>query len=66
MKIVLREGSRQIARIVGALETVESRAIPGWLEIEKENFTGVVKALPARQDVTMPIEEQLIVELYSR
>ena len=66
MKIVLREGSRQIARIVGALETVESRAIPGWLEIEKENFTGVVKALPARQDITMPIEEQLIVELYSR
>jgi small subunit ribosomal protein S4 len=66
MKIVLREGSRQIARIVGALETVESRAIPGWLEIEKENFTGVVKALPDRQDVTMPIEEQLIVELYSR
>ena len=66
MKIVLREGSRQIARIVGALDTVESRAIPGWLEIEKENFTGVVKALPARQDITMPIEEQLIVELYSR
>ena len=66
MKIVLREGSRQIARIIGALDTVESRAIPGWLEIEKENFAGVVKALPARQDVTMPIEEQLIVELYSR
>ena len=66
MKIVLREGSRQIARIIGALDTVESRAIPGWLEIEKENFAGVVKALPARQDITMPIEEQLIVELYSR
>jgi len=66
MKIVLREGSRQIARIAGALETLESRAVPGWLEIEKENFAGVVKALPAREDITMPIEEQLIVELYSR
>lgn len=66
MKIVLREGSRQIARIVGALDTLESRAVPGWLEIEKENFAGVVKALPARADITMPIEEQLIVELYSR
>jgi small subunit ribosomal protein S4 len=66
MKIVLREGSRQIARIVGALETLESRAVPGWLEIEKENFAGVVKALPTREDITMPIEEQLIVELYSR
>ena len=66
MKIVLREGSRQIARIAGALETLESRAVPQWLEIEKESFTGTVKALPAREDVTMPIEEQLIVELYSR
>ena len=65
-KIVLRESSRQIARIVGALEALESRAIPGWLEIEKESFTGTVKALPVREDVTMPIEEQLIVELYSR
>jgi small subunit ribosomal protein S4 len=66
MKIVLREGSRQIARISGALETLESRAVPQWLEIEKESFTGTVKALPAREDLTMPIEEQLIVELYSR
>ncbi len=66
MKIVLREGSRQIARIVGALDTLESRAVPQWLEIEKENFMGTVKALPVREDVTMPIEEQLIVELYSR
>ncbi len=65
-KIVLREGSRQIARIAGALETLESRAVPQWLEIEKESFTGTVKALPAREDLTMPIEEQLIVELYSR
>jgi small subunit ribosomal protein S4 len=65
-KIVLRESSRQIARIVGALEALESRAVPGWLEIEKESFSGTVKALPAREDVTMPIEEQLIVELYSR
>jgi small subunit ribosomal protein S4 len=65
-KIVLREGSRQIARIVGALEALESKSVPAWLEIEKGSFTGVVKTLPAREDVTMPIEEQLIVELYSR
>jgi small subunit ribosomal protein S4 len=65
-KIVLRESSRQIARIVGALEALESRAVPSWLEIEKASFTGTVKALPVREDVTMPIEEQLIVELYSR
>jgi small subunit ribosomal protein S4 len=64
--ITLREGSREIARIVGALETLEGRSLPGWLELDKGAFQGIVKALPSREDVTLPIEEQLIVELYSR
>jgi small subunit ribosomal protein S4 len=64
--ITLRERSREIARIVGALDTLEGRALPGWLEIDKDAFQGIVKALPAREDITLPIEEQLIVELYSR
>jgi small subunit ribosomal protein S4 len=64
--ITLREGSREIARIVGALEALEGRAIPGWLEMDKASFQGIVKALPSREDITLPIEEQLIVELYSR
>jgi small subunit ribosomal protein S4 len=66
MKITLREKSREVARVVGALDTLESRAVPQWLEIDKEAFEGTIKALPMREDVTMPIEEQLIVELYSR
>lgn len=66
MKIVVREKSQEVARVVGALETLESRAVPGWLEIEKEQFVGTVTALPQREDITLPIEEQLIVELYSR
>jgi small subunit ribosomal protein S4 len=65
-RITLDEGSRQVARIVGALDTLERRSVPGWLEIEKEKFEGTVKALPTREDVTLPIQEQLIVELYSR
>jgi small subunit ribosomal protein S4 len=64
--VSLVEGSRQIARIVGALEALERRSVPQWLEIDKENFQGTVKALPAREDVTLPVQEQLIVELYSR
>ena len=40
--------------------------MPRWLETEKAKFEGVVKALPARDDITIPIQEQLIVELYSR
>ena len=65
-KITLREKSREIARIVGALEALEGKAVPQWLEIEKDSFEGTVKALPTREDVTLPIEEQLIVEHYSR
>jgi small subunit ribosomal protein S4 len=64
--VTLRESSREIARIVGALDTLEGRSLPGWLEIDKGSFQGIVKALPSREDITLPIEEQLIVELYSR
>ena len=64
--VVLREKSRQVERITGALEAVERRSIPGWLELDKDNFSGVVKAIPTREDIQMPIQEQLIVELYSR
>jgi len=66
MKITLRPKSREVTRVVGALEALEGRAVPQWLEIDKTAFEGTVKALPVREDVTLPIEEQLIVELYSR
>jgi len=65
-KVTVREKSRKIARIAGALETLEGRSIPQWVEIDKDNFEGIVKSMPAREDITMPIQEQLIVELYSR
>jgi small subunit ribosomal protein S4 len=58
--------SKKVARISGALETMEGRAVPQWLEIEKEEMKGLIKALPQREDITLPIDEQLIVELYSR
>ena len=65
-KITLAEGSRQITRVAGALEALERRSVPSWLEIDKDNFEGTVKALPVRDEITLPIQEQLIVELYSR
>jgi small subunit ribosomal protein S4 len=64
--ISVSEKSRKIARISGALETLESRSVPQWVEINKEAFEGTVKSLPVREDITMPIQEQLIVEWYSR
>jgi small subunit ribosomal protein S4 len=65
-KITVRESSRGMVRIQGALDTLEGRSVPQWLEIDKERFEGVVKQMPTREDITLPIEEQLIVELYSR
>ena len=65
-KVQVREKSRKIVRIAGALEALEGRSVPQWLEIDKDSFAGTVKAMPTREDITLPIQEQLIVELYSR
>ena len=64
--VTLREKSHKVARIAGALEALESRSLPQWLEIDKDNFAGKLATMPVRDDITMPIQEQLIVELYSR
>ncbi len=64
--VTVRERSQQVTRIAGALEALEGRSVPQWLEIDKDNFAGSVKQMPVREDITLPIEEQLIVELYSR
>jgi small subunit ribosomal protein S4 len=44
----------------------KSKSVPGWLEVDGENLKGRVLALPTRQDVTLPVEEHLVVELYSK
>jgi small subunit ribosomal protein S4 len=62
----LREKSQQVARVASALDALEGKSVPQWLDIEKAEFKGTVKAMPTREDITMPIQEQLIVELYSR
>ncbi len=64
--VELHEKSRKIVRVSEALETVDRRGVPGWLELDKKGFKAVVKTLPVREDLTMPINEQLIVELYSK
>jgi small subunit ribosomal protein S4 len=64
--IELREKSRKSAKIGESLEGVARRGIPSWLELEKEQFRGRLVSLPSREDLTMPIKEQLIVELYSK
>jgi small subunit ribosomal protein S4 len=64
--IEVREKSRKVQAINDSLDAVVRRGVPQWLDLEKENFKGVVKGFPVREDITMPIQEQFIVELYSK
>jgi small subunit ribosomal protein S4 len=64
--VELKEKSRTVQAITDSLDTVVRRGVPQWLELDKDGFKGVVKGMPTREDVTLPIQEQLIVELYSK
>jgi small subunit ribosomal protein S4 len=64
--ISVREKSRKNEFIRASVESARGRGIPSWLELDVENFGGNVLALPTREDIKLPVEEQLIVELYSR
>ena len=54
-EVQVREGSRKVERILEAMETVARRGVPQWLEVDKANFKGVVKMLPTREELTMPV-----------
>jgi small subunit ribosomal protein S4 len=64
--VEVKEKSRKSPQILDAMETVVRRGVPGWMEVEKDKFRGSLKTLPRREDLTMPIQEQLIIELYSK
>ncbi|MCL6621322.1 MAG: 30S ribosomal protein S4 [Syntrophobacterales bacterium] len=64
--IEVAERSRSLAVIRDALEAVARRGVPQWLDLDKEAARGRVSMLPTREDITMPIQEHLIVELYSK
>ncbi len=64
--VTVRDRSRKVVRIQEALELSQRRGVPEWLEVDRPNFTGRIRALPARVDLTMPINEKLVVELYSK
>ena len=64
--ISVKEQSRQLGRVVSAMEGVQRRGVPDWAELDREAVSGRIKTLPSRGDITMPINEKLIVELYSK
>jgi len=64
--VEVKEASRQIGRILGAVQGVSRRNLPSWLEADYAAFKGTVKDHPGRDEVTLPVEENMIVEYYSR
>ncbi len=64
--VTLRQSSRKNEDIKICLDTAAGRGVPAWLELQAQDFKGTVKQLPERADIPMPIQEQLIVELYSK
>jgi small subunit ribosomal protein S4 len=64
--IEVREKSKKVVRIQEALEGVARRGVPQWLELDKDQMKGSVKSMPTREEITIPIQEKLIVELYSK
>jgi small subunit ribosomal protein S4 len=65
-EIAIREGSRKLPILEQAKDFASHQNSPGWLEIDRDNYKGKVLALPKREDINLPVNEQLIVELYSK
>ncbi|MGM0451834.1 MAG: 30S ribosomal protein S4 [Thermodesulfobacteriota bacterium] len=64
--IEVREKSNNVEAITEAVEAVVRRGMPQWLELEKDKLKGTVKTMPVRDDITMPIQENQIIEFYSK
>jgi small subunit ribosomal protein S4 len=65
-EITVRERSRKLVILEGAKEFASHQTAPNWLQIDRDNYTARVTALPKREDINLPVNEQLIVELYSK
>ena len=64
--VSVKESSRQMTRVLTAMEGAQRRGVPEWTELDRDTCSGKIRLLPTRSDVTMPINEKLIVELYSK
>lgn len=64
--VSVRESSRQLASVNDALEAMPRRGVPAWLELDKTKFEGIFKTIPTREEMNLPVQEQLVVEFYSK
>jgi small subunit ribosomal protein S4 len=58
--------SRELTEIAGALEGAKKRRVPAWLEMDAGNFKATVRTLPSKEEMAIPVQEQLVVALYSK
>ncbi len=65
-EITVREGSKEMTLLGQIKELTSHTSVPGWLIVDRDNWKGTVSALPKRDEIQMPVNEQLIVELYSK
>ena len=65
-EVRLRERSRKLAVVLGALEARKGQGVPEWMDLNSEQLSGRVLNIPTRANIPVPINEQLIVELYSK
>ncbi len=64
--IEVRQKSRELIPIQGALAAVDGRGIPEWLELDRAAYKGTIRSLPTKEHIVLPVNEQMVVELYSR
>jgi len=64
--VEVKESSRSIPSIQDSLDKAAHRGLPTWLEMDAANFRGKVMHVPSREEIQLPVQEQLIVELYSK
>jgi len=64
--VEVREKSRAIPAITESIAAVERRGVPEWVEVDHDKFSGKVLSIPTREEIPIPVQEQLIVELYSK
>ncbi len=64
--VTVKEGSRQITAINEAVQAMPRRGLPPWLDLDKTAYSGTFKALPSRDEMNLPVQEQLVVEFYSK
>ena len=64
--IEIKEKNKNIQRMKDIVEVTGGRLVPDWLEVDTEKLQGTVKELPSREQIDVPVDEMLIVELYSK